>query len=127
MNAYVGERMGSYFKRLQEGIGPYGVSATLLSTMSNGGMMTAARAASEPVRTLLSGPASGVIGATFIAEQAGINKVVTFDMGGTSVDVALIDKEPAYSTENQVGDFPVIIPAVDVTAIGAGGGSILMG
>ncbi|OMD46107.1 hypothetical protein BSK56_17425 [Paenibacillus borealis] len=124
MNAYVGERMGSYFKRLQDGIGPYGVSATLLSTMSNGGMMTAARAAAEPVRTLLSGPASGVIGATFIAEQAGISQVVTFDMGGTSVDVALIDKEPAYSTENRVGDFPVIIPAVDVTAIGAGGGSI---
>ncbi|MBY0009668.1 hydantoinase/oxoprolinase family protein [Paenibacillus typhae] len=124
MNAYVGERMGSYFKRLQAGIGRYGVSATLLSTMSNGGMMTAARAAAEPVRTLLSGPASGVIGATYIAEQAGISQVVTFDMGGTSVDVALIDKEPAYSTENQVGDFPVIIPAVDVTAIGAGGGSI---
>ncbi|MFF2094297.1 hydantoinase/oxoprolinase family protein [Paenibacillus sp. NPDC058174] len=124
MNAYVGERMGSYFNRLQAGIGKYGVEATLLSTMSNGGIMTAARAAAEPVRTLLSGPASGVIGATHIAEQAGIFQVVTFDMGGTSVDVALIDKEPAYSTENQVGDFPVIIPAVDVTAIGAGGGSI---
>ncbi|AIQ52954.1 hydantoinase/oxoprolinase family protein [Paenibacillus sp. FSL R7-0331] len=124
MNAYVGEQMGSYFKRLQAGIGQYGVSATLLSTMSNGGMMTAARAAAEPVRTLLSGPASGVIGATYIAGQAGISQVVTFDMGGTSVDVALIDKEPAYSTENQVGDYPVIIPAVDVTAIGAGGGSI---
>lgn len=124
MNAYVGERMGSYFNRLQAGIGQYGVAATLLSTMSNGGMMTAARAAAEPVRTLLSGPASGVIGATYIAEQAGISQVVTFDMGGTSVDVALIDKAPAYSTENQVGDFPVIIPAVDVTAIGAGGGSI---
>lgn len=124
MNAYVGERMGSYFNRLQAGIGQYGVSATLLSTMSNGGTMTAARAAAEPVRTLLSGPASGVIGATYIAEQAGISQVVTFDMGGTSVDVALIDGEPAYSTENQVGDFPVIIPAIDVTAIGAGGGSI---
>ncbi|WP_042159657.1 hydantoinase/oxoprolinase family protein [Paenibacillus gorillae] len=124
MNAYVGERMGSYFNRLQAGIGQYGVEAALLSTMSNGGIMTAARAAAEPVRTLLSGPASGVIGATHIAEQAGIFQVVTFDMGGTSVDVALIDKEPAYSTENQVGDFPVIIPAVDVTAIGAGGGSI---
>ncbi|PWW38794.1 N-methylhydantoinase A [Paenibacillus pabuli] len=124
MNAYVGERMGSYFLRLQEGIGAYGLKANLLSTMSNGGIMTAARAAKEPVRTLLSGPASGVIAATHIAEQAGIHQVITFDMGGTSVDVALIDKEPAYSTENKVGDFPVIIPAVDVTAIGAGGGSI---
>lgn len=124
MNAYVGERMGSYFLRLQEGIGAYSLKANLLSTMSNGGIMTAARAAKEPVRTLLSGPASGVIAATHIAEQAGIRQVITFDMGGTSVDVALIDNEPAYSTENKVGDFPVIIPAVDVTAIGAGGGSI---
>ncbi|MCW3790492.1 hydantoinase/oxoprolinase family protein [Paenibacillus sp. LS1] len=124
MNAYVGERMGSYFLRLQEGIQAYGLKANLLSTMSNGGIMTAARAANEPVRTLLSGPASGVIAATHIAERAGIHQVITFDMGGTSVDVALIDKEPAYSSENKVGDFPVIIPAVDVTAIGAGGGSI---
>ena len=124
MNAYVGERMGSYFVRLQEGIHQYGLKANLLSTMSNGGIMTAASAASEPVRTLLSGPASGVIAATHIARKAGIDQVITFDMGGTSVDVALIDKEPAYSTENKVGDFPVILPAVDVTAIGAGGGSV---
>lgn len=124
MNAYVGERMGSYFLRLQEGIQVYGLKANLLSTMSNGGMMTASSAASEPVRTLLSGPASGVIAATHIAHVAGIEQVITFDMGGTSVDVALIDVQPSYSTDNKVGDFPVIIPAIDVTAIGAGGGSI---
>ncbi|ASA21461.1 hydantoinase/oxoprolinase family protein [Paenibacillus donghaensis] len=124
MNAYVGTRMGSYFKRLEAGIGAYGVQASVLSTMSNGGVMTAARASLEPVKTLLSGPASGVIGATYIAERAGLKQVVTFDMGGTSVDVALIDGSPVYSTENHVGDFPVILPAIDVTAIGAGGGSI---
>ncbi|MEK8127179.1 hydantoinase/oxoprolinase family protein [Paenibacillus filicis] len=124
MNAYVGSRMGEYFRRLKTGAAEYGLKAKVLSTMSNGGIMTADRAAEEPVKTLLSGPASGVIGATHVARMAGIRQVITFDMGGTSVDVALIDGEPAYSTENQVGDFPVIIPAVDVTAVGAGGGSL---
>lgn len=124
MNAYVGAQMGSYFRRLQAGVHKYGLRAKVLSTMSNGGIMTSARAVSEPVKTLLSGPASGVIGATHVARMAGLSQVVTFDMGGTSVDVALIDGQPAYSVDNQVGDFPVIIPAIDVTAIGAGGGSI---
>lgn len=124
MNAYVGSRMSEYFQRLEAGASEQGLRAQVLSTMSNGGIMTARRAAQEPVKTLLSGPASGVIGATHVARLAGIDKVITFDMGGTSVDVAVIDGEPAYSSENQVGDFPVIIPAVDVTAIGAGGGSV---
>ncbi|MEC0235985.1 hydantoinase/oxoprolinase family protein [Paenibacillus kribbensis] len=124
MNAYIGSRMNGYFRKLEVGVKERGLHAQVLSTMSNGGIMTAQRAADEPVKTLLSGPASGVIGATHVARLAAINKVVTFDMGGTSVDVAVIDGEPAYSSENQIGDFPVIIPAVDVTAIGAGGGSI---
>ncbi|MFK4302227.1 MULTISPECIES: hydantoinase/oxoprolinase family protein [unclassified Paenibacillus] len=124
MNAYIGSRMNGYFRKLEVGAKERGLHAQVLSTMSNGGIMTAQRAAEEPVKTLLSGPASGVIGATHVARLAAINKVVTFDMGGTSVDVAVIDGEPAYSSENQIGDFPVIIPAVDVTAIGAGGGSI---
>lgn len=124
MNAYVGSRMSEYFRGLLEGTRERGMNAQVLSTMSNGGVMTAERAAAEPVKTLLSGPASGVIGATYVARMAGMDKIITFDMGGTSVDVALIDGEPAYSTENQIGDFPVIIPAIDVTAIGAGGGSI---
>ncbi|MFE4710238.1 hydantoinase/oxoprolinase family protein [Paenibacillus sp. NPDC056722] len=124
MNAYVGSQMGGYFQRLEQGVQQYGLTAKVLSTMSNGGIMSSTRASSEPVKTLLSGPASGVIGATHVARMAGLNQVVTFDMGGTSVDVALIDGQPAYSVDNQVGDFPVIIPAIDVTAIGAGGGSI---
>jgi N-methylhydantoinase A len=124
MNAYIGAQMGGYFHRLEQGVQNYGLTAKVLSTMSNGGIMTSSRATTEPVKTLLSGPASGVIGATHVARMAGLNQVVTFDMGGTSVDVALIDGQPAYSVDNQVGDFPVIIPAIDVTAIGAGGGSI---
>lgn len=124
MNAYIGSRMAGYFQNLERGAAKEGLRAQVLSTKSNGGIMTAARAAEEPVRTLLSGPASGVIGAAHVARMAGFTRVVTFDMGGTSADVAVIDGDPAYSTENQVGDFPVIMPAVDVTSIGAGGGSI---
>jgi N-methylhydantoinase A len=86
--------------------------------------MTAAEAGHRPVETLLSGPASGVIGAAYIGASIGIDKLVTFDMGGTSADVAVIEGTPRYSTENHVGDFPVIMPAIDVTSIGAGGGSI---
>jgi N-methylhydantoinase A len=125
MNAYIGARMAGYFHRLEAGAVARGLRAQALSTKSNGGVMTASRAAEEPVQTLLSGPASGVIGAAHVARLAGATKIVTVDMGGTSADVAIVvDGHAAYSTENQVGDFPVIMPAVDVSSIGAGGGSI---
>ena len=124
INSYIGRKMKDYFEHLIVGCTDMGLKASVLSTMSNGGIMTAESAAEEPVRTLLSGPASGVIGATRIAQQIGIDKVITFDMGGTSADIAVINKTANYSTENKIGDFPVIIPAIDVTAIGAGGGSI---
>ena len=124
INSYVGKKMTVYFESLIQGCQKKGLQASVLSTMSNGGIMTAESAAMEPVRTLLSGPASGVIGAAQIAKQVGVEKIITFDMGGTSADIAVIDGTANYSTENKVGDFPVIIPAVDVTAIGAGGGSI---
>src|SRR5579864_5517451 len=125
MNAYIGARMAGYFHHLEAGAAQRGLRAQVLSTKSNGGVMTAARAAEEPVQTLLSGPASGVIGAAHVARLAGVGGIVTLDMGGTSADVAIVvDGQPAYSTENQVGDFPVIMPAVDVSSIGGGGGSI---
>ncbi|MEJ0019830.1 MAG: hydantoinase/oxoprolinase family protein [Acetobacteraceae bacterium] len=124
MNGYVGRRMQRYFADLQSGVAALGVPGTVLSTKSNGGIMTAAEAGQRPVETLLSGPASGVIGAAFIGAAIGIDRLVTFDMGGTSADVAVIEGAPRYSTENHVGDFPVIMPAIDVTSIGAGGGSI---
>jgi N-methylhydantoinase A len=124
MNAYVGRRMSSYFDDLERGLRRLGLEAPVLSTKSNGGVMTAVEAGRRPVETLLSGPAAGVIGASFVARQAGYERVITFDMGGTSADVAVVDGEPRFSTENHVGDFPVIMPAIDVTSIGAGGGSI---
>jgi N-methylhydantoinase A len=125
MNAYVGRRMETYFGDLEHGLREeFGLKAPVLSTKSNGGVMTAGEAAERPTETLMSGPAAGAIGAAFVGRAAGFEKLITLDIGGTSTDVSIIDGEPRYSTENQVGNFPVIMPAVDVTSIGAGGGSI---
>lgn len=125
MNAYVGKRMQAYFNGLKKGVRVLGIEASILSTKSNGGVMTVDEAGNRPVETLLSGPASGVIGASIVGAAAGLRNLITFDMGGTSADVAIIEGEPRQSTESMVGDFPVIMPAVDVTSIGAGGGSIV--
>jgi N-methylhydantoinase A len=124
MNAYVGHKMVRYFTDLEAGVRRHDIKAPVLSTKSNGGVMPAAEAGKRPVETLLSGPAAGVIGAAFVGKAAGFERLITFDMGGTSADVAVIEHTPRYSTESHVGDFPVIMPAIDVTSIGAGGGSI---
>lgn len=124
INAYVGDRMKTYFTTLEQRTRDLGMTCRVFSTKSNGGVMGVASAAERPVETLLSGPASGVIGAHYVARQIGDPDIVTVDMGGTSVDVSILQNEIRYATENTVGDFPVIMPAVDVSAIGAGGGSI---
>src|SRR5579862_9737392 len=95
---------------------------------SNGGALSAAAAAREPVRTILSGPAGGVLGAQHVAEAAGFNRIITFDMGGTSTDVALIDTRSgealAITSESVVSGMPVAVPMLDIHTVGAGGGSI---
>ena len=125
VNAHVGARMREYFARLGSGLRGLGSwRAPILSMRSNGGVMTARSAGDLPVHTLFSGPAAGVMGAAWVARQAGWAHVITLDMGGTSADVSVVDGEPAYSTEASVGEFPVIMPSVDISSIGAGGGSI---
>jgi N-methylhydantoinase A len=124
INAHVGSRMRDYFHTLQTEMAEMGMRCRVFSTKSNGGVMSAEKAAERPVETLLSGPASGTMGATYIGRLIGDDRLVALDMGGTSVDIAIIQGEIPYSTENTVGDFPVIMPAVDVSSIGAGGGSI---
>ena len=124
INAFVGRKMENYFASLEKEVAATGVKARLLSTKSNGGIMTAASARQVPVETLTSGPASGVIGARYVGNQAGFTKLIGIDMGGTSTEVAVIDGDIRYSTESHVGDFDIIMPAVDVSSIGAGGGSI---
>jgi N-methylhydantoinase A len=125
MNAYVRPPLARYLGALEETLRELGVPARPYLTRSDGGIMTTAAARSHPVQTLLSGPASGVIGAVGEATQAGFSDLITFDMGGTSADIALIsDGEVAFSGEAQVGDFPLFLPVVEVSSIGAGGGSI---
>jgi N-methylhydantoinase A len=91
---------------------------------SSGGITTAQRAAREPVRTILSGPAGGVVASTWIARQLGLSRAISFDMGGTSTDVCLIDGLPRTTNETTLGGLPVAVPVLDVHSVGAGGGSL---
>lgn len=91
---------------------------------SSGGIISAATAAREPVRTILSGPAGGILGAQYVAELAGFPRVITFDMGGTSTDVALIDGPLRTTNESEVAGLPVSVPMLDIHTVGAGGGSL---
>jgi N-methylhydantoinase A/oxoprolinase/acetone carboxylase beta subunit len=120
VNAYVTPLMSRYLAVLEETLG-----ASRLSVMqSNGGSIAAGAARAAAVRTILSGPAAGVVGARAVAELAGYHRIVTFDMGGTSTDVSLVDGAIAMTTESTVGDFPVRLPIIDIHTVGAGGGSI---
>jgi len=125
LSAYVRPRVAGYLARLQAGLDEAGVPAPLLVTKSNGGVTSAGDIGAATAATLLSGPASGVIGAAYVCALAGYRDLVTFDMGGTSADIALVRSgAPGYSTDEVVGDFPVVMPAVAVSSIGAGGGSV---
>lgn len=126
VNAYVTPLMDRYLARLEAGLRVSGSgAANRLSIMqSNGGCISAAAARAQAVRTVLSGPAGGVVGAKAVAEAAGLTRVIGFDMGGTSTDVSLIDGEIGRTTDSRVGDFPVRLPVIDIHTVGAGGGSI---
>ena len=88
------------------------------------GSSAAPSSARSPVRTVLSGPAGGVVTAVYAGRRAGYDRVVSFDMGGTSTDVALIDGEPQLTSQGRIGPYPVAVPMVDMHTIGAGGGSV---
>ena len=121
LNAYVGPLMDRYLGRLEE-ILP---QKTVLRIMqSNGGSISSQQARREAARTLLSGPAAGVVGAAFTAEASGYRQVIALDIGGTSTDVALINGTIAETTMGQVGGYPTRLPMIDIHTIGAGGGSI---
>jgi N-methylhydantoinase A len=124
LNAYLAPCMQSYIVGLQRGLARR--QAQLSIMQSSGGILSAGVAAREPVRTILSGPAGGVIGALSVARAAGIERILTFDMGGTSTDVALIhaDREPTTTTEGNVAGLPVSVPMLDIHTAGAGGGSL---
>jgi N-methylhydantoinase A/oxoprolinase/acetone carboxylase beta subunit len=121
VNAYVTPLMGSYLTHLEQGL----ASQTPLRIMqSNGGSISATHAKEAAVQTILSGPAAGAVGAQAIAAASGHTRIITFDMGGTSTDVSLIDGQIGTTSDSIVGDFPVRLPMLDIHTVGAGGGSI---
>ncbi|MCU1273857.1 MAG: 5-oxoprolinase (ATP-hydrolyzing), partial [Bryobacterales bacterium] len=119
LNAYVGPLMDRYLGALESA-----AQCRLSIMQSNGGLITAPEARRYAVRTLLSGPAGGVVGAVAIAKLAGITNLLAFDMGGTSTDVSLCAGTPTVTMECSVDGLPVSVPMLDIHTVGAGGGSI---
>jgi N-methylhydantoinase A len=133
INAYLAPVMTGYLRETQTHAdsvwraksGPKTAATTQVRVMqSNGGIISAESAAAEPVRMVLSGPAGGVLGASYAASMAGLDKVITFDMGGTSTDVALLSVETHVTTETRVAGLPISVPMLEIHTVGAGGGSI---
>lgn len=124
-NAYVQGQVARYVGNLESKLDAAGVEAQLSILRSDGGLVSGRVASGNPVSLLLSGPAGGVTGAVWAAEQAGFSDLLTFDMGGTSTDVALVENlTPRIGRETTVGDLTVRATSVDVRTVGAGGGSI---
>jgi N-methylhydantoinase A len=133
VNAYLAPVMSRYLVGTQRSVRavwssekPRGKAQTMAVRVmqSNGGIISAEKAAREPVTTILSGPAGGVTGAAYAAELAGIDKAIAFDMGGTSTDVALLSGELRTTSESVVAGLPVAVPMLEIHTVGAGGGSI---
>jgi N-methylhydantoinase A/oxoprolinase/acetone carboxylase beta subunit len=120
VNAYVTPLMARYLTKLEDGMG----GRPLKIMQSNGGSISAQRAKTAAVQTILSGPAAGVVGAQAIGNASGYSRLITFDMGGTSTDVSLINGAIGTIIESTVGDFPVRLPVLDIHTVGAGGGSV---
>ena len=124
-NSYVRPVVSRYLGNLEGELGDRKVGARLHVLRSDGGLMSVEAAKQAPVNMLMSGPAGGVTGALWIAEKAGFDNLLTFDMGGTSTDVALVQQgRPRVGRETAVGDLNVRASSVDVRTVGAGGGSV---
>ena len=119
VNAYVGQVMSRYLGELEQSLGE-----GLRIMQSSGGSITARLASEQPVRTILSGPAGGVVGAFHIAAQAGYPDIITLDMGGTSTDVSLCPGRIKETGSSNVGGHPISVPMIEIHTVGAGGGSI---
>jgi N-methylhydantoinase A len=126
MNAYIQPLMRHYLDGLSQRIRALGLTAPIYITSNNGGTLSIDTAKERPIDTILSGPASGVVAASAAAADTPFGNLITLDMGGTSADMSLIqDREPSQTTRTEVGGLPLIVPVVAVSAIGAGGGSIV--
>ena len=128
INAYLQPAMQSYLQqldlRLRQIFSGKSKSSRVFVMQSNGGITSLEAASRQPVRTVLSGPAGGVVGAVSAARLSGYERVITFDMGGTSTDVALVDGEPRPGNEAEIDGLPVRVPTLDIHTVGAGGGSL---
>ena len=120
VNAYIAPLISAYLRRLAREAG-----AERVSVMgSDGGSLPVDRAAREPVHMVLSGPAGGVVGALACGRRVGHERIITFDMGGTSTDVSLCPGAPLHTRELEIGGQPIAIPVIDIHTVGAGGGSL---
>ncbi len=131
VNAYLQPVMTNYLRNLERraketptGKTGKGKAPRIFVMQSTGGITALSTAAREPVRTVLSGPAGGVVGAAQMARRSGFERVITFDMGGTSSDVALVDRQIHAGSQSEVAGLPVGVPMLDIHTVGAGGGSI---
>lgn len=125
LNGYVHPHIAGYLDSIGKTLLDQGVTALPMLTKSNGGLMNIEAGKTNCVSMLLSGTASGVIGAAFVGKQAGVKDILTLDIGGTSADMAMIiDGEPQFGSGEVIGEFPLFVPSVSVTSIGSGGGSI---
>lgn len=119
VNSYVGPLMARYLGELEQSLGQ-----GLRVMQSSGGSISAGMASEQPVRTILSGPAGGVVGAFYTGAQAGYSDIITLDMGGTSTDVSLCPGRIKETTSATLGGYPISVPMIDIHTVGAGGGSI---
>lgn len=125
VNLYIQPKVKQYLQTLKSRLKEEGVPISPYITQSNGGLMDAESAATSPVKTLFSGPAAGVIGTARIAASASEPNLITFDVGGTSADISIIQNgQPTMAQSNQLSGFPIILPSVAMYSIGAGGGSV---
>ena len=122
VNAYLQPLMQQYLQKLQDRAGNQ--STRIFVMQSSGGITSVTSAAREPVRTVLSGPAGGVVGAAAMGRRSGFERIISFDMGGTSTDVALVDREARPSSQAEIAGLPIGVPMLDIHTVGAGGGSI---
>ncbi|RMG59298.1 MAG: hydantoinase/oxoprolinase family protein, partial [Deltaproteobacteria bacterium] len=121
LNAYVSPIMKRYLTHLVTRLGG---DERLRVMQSNGGSISSRTAMVESIRTILSGPAGGVVGAFEVGRRAGYDRLITFDMGGTSTDVSLVDGKVSLTTESKISGWPIRVPMIDIHTVGAGGGSI---
>ena len=125
LNSYVMPVVAQYLRRIETGLTERGYHSSIQIMRSDAGVMSLDTARERPVNTVLSGPAGGVKGATYVAAVAGFPNIVSIDMGGTSTDVCLsTSSEPRLSTDTWISDYAVKVPIIDITTIGAGGGSL---